>query len=249
MLFNRAPANSSTPAICTPLTATSAGAQTTEARAVCAMQPDIIEWRADFFDGLASVDAVTALARDLRAITDKTPLLFTRRSVREGGNANAASEAQVMAAYDAVIAARLVDLIDCELGQPEQDILALRALSRSQDVAQILSFHDFSATPNNATLLALADRAEALGGDAVKIAVMPRSLEDVLRLMDVTRQIHARGTIPVISMAMGEMGRITRIAGGLFGSAMTFAAGVAASAPGQMDIESLRTAMRIVHAA
>ena len=220
-----------------------------EARDVSAMRPDIIEWRADFFGPLADADVVRDLSRDLKAVIGKTPLLFTRRTVREGGQPIAATESQVLAAYEAVIASGTVDAIDCELSQPENDIARLRTLSRQHGVAKILSFHDFNGTPENATLLALVERAIALGGDAVKIAVMPQSMADVLRLLDVTRQIHERGAIPVISMAMGEMGRMTRVAGGLFGSAMTFAAGVNASAPGQMDIETLRAAMQSMYVA
>lgn len=249
MLFKRAPSNSSTPLICVPLTAWTSEALVNEVRDVSAMRPDIIEWRTDFFERLADADLVRNLSRDLKAAIGNTPLLFTRRTVREGGQPNSATESQVLPAYEAVIASGSIDAIDCELSQPENDIARLRALSRQHGVAQILSFHDFNGTPENATLLALAERAKALGGDAVKIAVMPQSMADVLRLLDVTCQIQKRGAIPVISMAMGEMGRLTRIAGGLFGSAMTFAAGVNASAPGQMDIEALRAAMRSVYAA
>ena len=247
MLFRRAPSNSSTPLICIPLIERTSDALVNEVRDVSAMRPDIIEWRADFFEKLADARAVGNLSRDIKAAIGNTPLLFTRRTVREGGQPNAATESQIMDASEAVIESGTVGVIDCELSQPEKDISHLRALSRQHGVVQILSFHDFSSTPGNEALMALADRAVALGGDAVKIAVMPNSMADVLRLLDVTRQILERGTIPVISMAMGEMGRITRIAGGLFGSAMTFAAGINASAPGQMDIESLRAAMQSIY--
>jgi 3-dehydroquinate dehydratase-1 len=43
-------------------------------------------------------------------------------------------------------------------------------------------------------------------------------------------------------MSMGEEGGITRIAGGLFGSDLTFALGKASSAPGQIPIADLRRA-------
>ena len=83
--------------------------------------------------------------------------------------------------------------------------------------------------------MALADRAVALGGDAEENRSHAEFDSRCLRLLDVTRQTE-RGTIPVISMAMGEMGRIaSRIAGGLFGSA-TFAAGINASAPGKWTL-------------
>ena len=48
-------------------------------------------------------------------------------------------------------------------------------------------------------------------------------------------------------MAMGAVGGVTRIAGGLFGSDMTFAMGRDATAPGQLPIDRLRTAMAVVY--
>jgi 3-dehydroquinate dehydratase-1 len=41
-------------------------------------------------------------------------------------------------------------------------------------------------------------------------------------------------------MAMGPLGAVTRAAGWLFGSALTFAVGASSSAPGQMPIEDVR---------
>jgi 3-dehydroquinate dehydratase-1 len=45
---------------------------------------------------------------------------------------------------------------------------------------------------------------------------------------------------------MGSMGIISRIAGGFFGSDVTFAAGKVSSAPGQIRIEELRNIIRIM---
>ncbi len=244
----RASQERSAPKICVPLMSRTLEALRDEARTVSALRPDVIEWRADHFESLADATQVAGAALELRAALGRTPLLFTRRSPREGGAPSTASDTEVMAACERVVASAAVDAIDCELSQPEADIRRLRELTRAGGVAQILSFHDFAGTPENAALLALAARAAALGADAVKIAVMPQSLSDVLRLLDVTRQLSERGGIPVISMAMGEAGRLSRVAGGLFGSAMTFASGASASAPGQMDVESLRAAMRPLYA-
>jgi 3-dehydroquinate dehydratase I len=50
-----------------------------------------------------------------------------------------------------------------------------------------------------------------------------------------------------VTMAMGALGGISRIAGGLFGSDITFAMGEDASAPGQIPIDRLRQAMEVVY--
>ena len=80
------------------------------------------------------------------------------------------------------------------------------------------------------------------------MAVMPAEFDDVASLMQVTNEMVEEHTEkPVISMAMGNLGSISRIAGENFGSAVTFAAIGAASAPGQFPIEELRMMMNVLH--
>jgi 3-dehydroquinate dehydratase I len=89
-------------------------------------------------------------------------------------------------------------------------------------------------------------QAQALGGDIGKLAVMPRSSADVLALLQATLQASSELAIPVAGMSMGALGAVTRLAGGEFGSALTFAVGQAASAPGQLPIEELRRALALL---
>ena len=79
-----------------------------------------------------------------------------------------------------------------------------------------------------------------LGADVAKIAVMPQSMDDVLALLAATERASRNVDIPLVSMAMGPLGAVTRAAGWIFGSAMTFAVGASSSAPGQMPIEDVR---------
>jgi 3-dehydroquinate dehydratase-1 len=50
-------------------------------------------------------------------------------------------------------------------------------------------------------------------------------------------------------MSMGRFGAVTRMCGWAFGSAMTFAVGEASSAPGQMAIEDVETALAVLQKA
>jgi 3-dehydroquinate dehydratase-1 len=50
-------------------------------------------------------------------------------------------------------------------------------------------------------------------------------------------------------MAMGGPGSLTRLCGWAFGSAMTFAIGQGASAPGQLPIEDLERGLALLHKA
>ena len=107
----------------------------------------------------------------------------------------------------------------------------------------MLSFHDFQRTPPLQELLERFRQAQALGADLAKVAVMPQHPADVLTLLQATWQASEELAIPVAGMAMGALGAVSRVAGGEFGSALTFAVGQAASAPGQLPIEDLRAAL------
>ena len=233
------------PALCIPLVARTADALRSEAAAAGRFAPDLVEWRVDFFEGLARTDEVVALASEIRRAAG-APLLFTRRSEREGGQKITLSEPQVVELYRAVCAARAADIVDMEMEAERTHVDAVREAARAQGIALLLSFHDFNATPPAEQLLARYRQAQALGGDIGKLAVMPRSSADVLALLQATLQASSELSIPVAGMSMGALGAVSRLAGGEFGSALTFAVGQAASAPGQLPIEELRRALALL---
>jgi len=235
-----------TPVICTPLIGDTREELLAEIAAVLPMQPDVIEWRADYFAALADTDQVIDTARALKAASRGLPILFTRRAASEGGQMVALSEPQVLQLYEAVCAARCVDLIDYELSQPSEAFERLRAASRQYEVAMVGSYHNFQSTSAVEALLGKFREAQTRGADVGKVAVMPRSLPDVLTLLTATYQASASLDIPLISMSMGAYGSVSRMIGCVFGSALTFAVGKASSAPGQIPIEELRTVLATV---
>ena len=237
------------PAICMPVVGRSRDKLLPEVAAVAANKPDIIEWRADFFDGLADTAEVIAVAAQVRRAAAGIPLLFTRRSVREGGERIALSEQQVIELYRAVCAGGHADIVDFEMGNEPDHVREVRELSRAHGVKLVLSFHDFSKTPSVEFLNERFAEAERLGADIAKVAVMPREMDDILVLLAATLQSSRKLGIPVVSMAMGGHGALTRVCGWAFGSAMTFAAGENRSAPGQMPIEDVRAALAVLRRA
>jgi 3-dehydroquinate dehydratase I len=237
------------PAVCAPLVAPTRQALAEEARAVAAKRPDLLEWRVDFFERIADTQEVLAAARAVREAAGALPLLFTRRSQREGGQPIALDEAGVLALARTVCAAGACELLDWEMESEAAHLEQVRAFTRAAGVRLVLSFHDFSATPEQAALAARYRRAAELGADVAKIAVMPRSEEDLLALLSATLEAARSLPIPVAGMAMGGLGALTRVAGGVFGSALTFAVGQNASAPGQVAIDDLRTALAVLERA
>lgn len=234
------------PLICTPLVGRTFDRLIAELDEVLPKKPDVLEWRVDFFEDIGDATAVIAAATAIKNKAGKVPLLFTRRSVSEGGENITLSEAQVISLYRAVCASNCIDLIDYEIAKGPANIAQVRASACDNGVLLVLSFHNFSFTPGLETLTEQFLLADQLGADVAKVAVMPRDLDDLLTLLTATRQASKKLRIPLISMSMGPLGAITRVAGSVFGSAMSFAVGAASTAPGQLPIEDLNTALEIL---
>lgn len=234
------------PLICLPLMASDQAALLEQAQAIASLGPDLVEWRVDAINTLSSEASVKETLSALYARTRTWPLLFTCRAPQEGGMQTMAPEAR-LSLYHMAIASGQVDLIDVELSSGTDMIRELRDMCRSAGVKLVLSYHNFNGTPDSDALLKTLQDAEQSGADIAKIAVMPNNGQDVLTLFNVTwaaRRSHLK--IPLIAIAMGDAGMITRIAGGLFGSDITFASGAAATAPGQLPIEDLRQAWSVL---
>jgi len=234
------------PLICTPLVGRTQEQLFAELALVLPKQPDVLEWRVDFFDAIGDSAAVIATARAIKQAAGHIPVLFTRRSTLEGGEKIALNEDQVIAMYTAVCESKCIDLIDYEMANDAANIVRVRAAARANDIKLVLSFHNFSFTPGLETLAAKFLTADQLGADVAKVAVMPRDLDDVLTLLTATREASKKLRIPLISMSMGPYGAMTRLFGWTFGSSLTFAVGASSSAPGQVPIEDLNTVLAIL---
>ncbi len=233
------------PLICMPLVARDEAGVLAEVAAAVAKGPDLLEWRVDFFAGIAETERVVALAQQIRQAAG-VPLVFTRRSIREGGEPIALSESAVRDLYLAVNAAGGADFFDYESSSPPADFEAVRAAVQTRGAQLIASFHNFQQTPSQAELLARFSAMAEAGADVVKIAVMPNSMEDVLTLLSATLAARQQLAVPVISMSMGGLGSVSRLVGAAFGSCVTFAVGAKASAPGQVPVADLQAVREIL---
>lgn len=237
------------PLICTPLVGRSRERILAEAANVVGKKPDIIEWRVDYFEGIGDTAAVLDTARALRAAVGELPIIFTRRSTREGGESIPIGDGEVVRLYAAVAESRLVELLDFEMGNDPDHLRQVRESAHAHERRLILSYHNFGYTPGQDFLVQRFLEAERLGADVAKVAVMPRDRGDVLTLLAATAEADAKGGIPLISMSMGALGSLTRMVGGAFGSSLSFAVGDTASAPGQIPIADLITVYDILRRA
>jgi len=234
------------PLVCTPLVAKNEQAVLLELAAVTAKSPDLIEWRVDFFEGIGDISRVITLAQQIRQSAQGIPIIFTRRSTREGGERISINEDQVLELYRTVCASKCVDMVDYELSSDPAHFQGALEAARKAGIMLIASYHNFQLTPSAEQIVEKFVMAEKSGADIAKVAVMPRAIEDVLTLLAATLQGHRSIKLPIISMSMGAYGSLSRLFGWAFGSSVTFAVGDKASAPGQVPIDDLRVVLEIL---
>ena len=110
----------------------------------------------------------------------------------------------------------------------------------------IVSYHDVEGTPDD--LDGLYSEMTDVGADIVKIVVTPQ-LDRGRRAPARVRGARARTTAarPLIALALGPLGTLTRVLAGRYGAPFTFAsaAGGAESAPGQLPAAVMADLYRV----
>lgn len=208
---------------------------------------DILEWRADWFEGVRDTAQVLDVLSGLRTILPDTPLLFTFRTKKEGG-ASELSDHDYLSLNIAAAQSGLADLIDVEIFTGDGLVKSMIESIHKSGAKVVASNHDFDKTPAISDIIYRLRKMQDFGADILKIAVMPRSPKDVLNLLYATEEMRSCYTDkPLITVSMDGNGSISRIAGEFFGSAVTFGAGQAASAPGQLDAFTLSKILKELH--
>ena len=213
----------------------------TRAHAAVEAGARLVEWRLDALaeesDGLASIQRLLA--------DTPAPCIATIRAEDEGGTWAGSEQDRIS----------LLEAIGTGDHPPAYIDLELRAWQRSANLRQkvrlaidhehqvrdistrlILSSHEFGGRPSDL----LSRVADIAGEDACaigKIVFMARSARDCLELFDLL----AARPKPLIALAMGEFGTVSRILAPKFGGFLTFAAfdPAAGTAPGQTTVSEL----------
>ncbi len=197
----------------------------------------------------ANIVSTLALVRD---VVGELPLLFTFRTPGEGGEGSQPGPVAYEELYRAVLSTGHADLVDIELSRGEALCRKLVNAAHAAGALAVLSSHDFEKTPDDAEMLSRLRHMRALGADLPKLAVWPQSEADVLRLLAVCEAYtKSEDGGPLIAISMGKLGRVSRVAAGLFGSVLTFAAlpGSEGSAPGQLETGALRSMLDALYPA
>ena len=170
------------PKICIPLVSTSLPALLNDMKRALEYGADLIEWRTDWMEDIFKEGYLEEILPTIRKAAGNTPLLFTFRTKKEGGNM-VASFLQYKDLVKKAICSGLVDLVDIELFSDREGVEELVALAKEKNVKTIFSNHDFFKTPSENEILSILKQMEEAGADIAKIAVMPTCTEDVLTLL------------------------------------------------------------------
>lgn len=227
------------PKICVPVTGVTEEEILEQAKQAVEQQPDLLEWRADFYEYLANSECVRKLSEKLRVILRQIPMIFTVRTSSEGGNYQGSTEDYVNILLETGKCSQ-IDLVDVELYKDISRMTDLTKELQAMGKAVIASNHHFHETPSMERMEEILAQMEEAGADIRKLAVMPEGPEDVLELLYATLSANRTGEAPVITMSMSGLGAVSRVCGQIFGSAVTFGTVGKASAPGQLELANLR---------
>lgn len=235
------------PKICVPIVGITKNDILCQAESFDVIQADIAEWRADWFENVFDPEQVKDVLEQLRAVLKDTPLLFTFRTAKEGGEKKIDNIRYAELNKEAAKTG-CVDLIDIELFTGEDFVKGIIKELQDYGVKVIVSNHDFDKTPPEEELFSRLCKMKEMGADISKIAVMPENKKDVLALLSATEKMtRLSPEHPIITMSMSGTGVLSRMCGEVFGSAVTFASAGKASAPGQVDIHELKQVLHILH--
>ena len=218
------------PKICIPLTGKNREEIIEEMEIVKKSNPDLIEWRVDFFEESDNPERVCEMLGTINDSFKQIPVLFTFRTKEEGGEKSIMSEDYVKLLKE-VSERRLADIVDVQVfwyGEKSEDFI--KELKETGAVV-LASSHHFEGTPSVREMSDALYTMENRGADIIKLAVMPQSGKDVCALLEATMERKEHSNKPMITMSMGQSGMLSRICGELTGSCVTFASGKQASAP------------------
>lgn len=234
------------PKVCIPLTGRNREEIVEEIKIVKKCEPDLIEWRADFFEDSDNLEKICEMLVTINDSFKQIPVVFTFRTKEEGGEKSIMPKDYVKLLKE-ISKRKLADIIDVQVFWYPEKAEALIKELKEMGITVLASNHHFEGTPSAKKISEALCAMENWGADIVKIAVMPQSGKDVCALLEATMERKEHSQKPMITMSMGKTGMLSRICGEFTGSCITFASGKKASAPGQVKADELKKVLEDIH--
>lgn len=188
---------------------------------------DYIELRLDFLKIEHIPEVLEIVKKDLNKI------VCTLRPKTEGGKFPGNEKERI--AILKLIAEYNPFLLDVEFNTLKRNI-SLRKYLKSTKTKLLVSWHDFKKTPSSAELKKKMNQMSKLSSN-VKIVSTAKSTSDSNRMLELYNK---KGKNNLISFAMGDLGRISRILCLYLGSPYTYVSLGKAIAPGQFSVDEVK---------
>ncbi|MFV5535740.1 type I 3-dehydroquinate dehydratase [Acinetobacter pittii] len=206
---------------------------------------DLAEFRIDLLSFASDTKQVIALGHELKKILGNKPMIATIRTKNEGGQLEI-SDADYGKTYQAYLKNPFMDWLDVEMFRDQKIVSDIVQKAHQKKVLVVMSNHDFQKTPSQDEIEKRLLKQNQMGADILKIAVMPKSKQDVFTLMNATLKVSQQTTKPLLTMSMGQLGTISRVATANMGGSYSFGMIGQASAPGQIDVTKLKQILQTV---
>jgi 3-dehydroquinate dehydratase-1 len=130
--------------------------------------------------------------------------------------------------------------VDIEIESKPELKQEIMEFAKKYDCKIIISYHNYESTPIDEELHNIVNQCYANGATIAKIATTATSKTDSARILALYAHYNN-----LVALAMGEMGKITRVANIFVGSPFTFVAldALSATAPGQLTVEECKQCM------
>lgn len=188
---------------------------------------DYVEVRFDFLKIEQIPDALEVIKKDLNKI------VCTLRPKTEGGKFSGNEKERI--AIIKLIAEYNPFLLDIEFNTLKKNSSLVKYL-KSTKTKLLVSWHDFKKTPNSTKLKKKMNQMSKFSSN-VKIVCTAKSTDDSTRMLELYSK---KGKNNLISFAMGDFGRISRILCLYLGSPYTYVSLGKAIAPGQFSVDEVK---------
>ncbi|MDE2505909.1 MAG: shikimate dehydrogenase [Planctomycetota bacterium] len=173
----------------------------------------LAEWKEAAEAGVELVELrIDCLRRepDLKRIMAEkyTPIVFTVRRGVDGGMWRGQEDKRQRLLREAIVAG--VDYVDLEVDIADK-------IRRFGKTKRIVSYHNVNKTPED--IKDYADQCDEKDADVVKIATLAQTLSDASRVA----HLAVGSPVPMIAIAMGDVGTFTRVLGAKYGAPFTYA--------------------------
>lgn len=183
------------------------------------MGADIFEIRVDCFT--IEFDKILAYVRTIRE-TLEVPIIGTIRETPY-------TKSHRLSMFNSLLP--YLDAIDIELDTS----LAQAVIDQAKNKTIIVSEHNYECTPTDQEMTRMVLDAKSQGADIVKLAVTATNQHDLIRFLAFTENCQEN----IVAIAMGEIGKLSRVVAPLYGSLFTYAYIGEQVAPGQLSLKEM----------